>query len=189
MLRLFSILLTIWPAAAQVPEIYRSVERVTWIVDDVDRVTQGWEKLGLLQIDLRSEIELPVTFRGETTNAKVRIASGSLGDVRVDWIQPLGGRNPFSEYQKKHVSGVFSLVYRVPTLDAIQSGNRAIARAGRECLAEGRRRDGRGNGSLLLPGYGAGGQVRAGAGSYAGRNVEDRSEEPEDCHGCPADVE
>jgi hypothetical protein len=125
MFRLFAILLTIWPAAAQTPEIYRSVDRVTWVVDDLDRVTQGWEKLGLLQIDLRSEIELPVTFRGETTNAKVRIASGFLGDVRVDWIQPLGGRNPFSEYQKNHVSGVFSLVHRMPTLDAF---NREIER-------------------------------------------------------------
>ena len=40
MFRLFAVLLTIWPAAAEVPEFYRSVNRVTWVVDDLDRVTQ-----------------------------------------------------------------------------------------------------------------------------------------------------
>ena len=31
---------------AQVPEFYRSVDRVTWVVDDLDRVTAGWDKGG-----------------------------------------------------------------------------------------------------------------------------------------------
>ena len=118
MFRLLAFLIAIWPAAAQVPEFYKSVYRVTWVVDDLDRVTRGWEKVGLLQIESSGEFDAPVTFRGEATKAKSRFATGFLGDVRVDWIQPAGSRDAFSEYQKKHTMGVFSLVHRVPTMDA-----------------------------------------------------------------------
>jgi hypothetical protein len=75
---------------AQVPEFYRSVDRVTWVVDDLDRVTAGWDKVGFLKIEHRGDIEMPVTFRGQATKAKVRMATGFLGDVRVTWIEPLG---------------------------------------------------------------------------------------------------
>jgi methylmalonyl-CoA/ethylmalonyl-CoA epimerase len=118
MSRLLAIILATWPVLAQVPEFYRSVDRVTWVVDDLDRVTSGWDKVGFLKIENRGDIEMTVTFRGQPTKAKVRMATGFLGDVRVTWIQPLGGVNAFAEYQKKHVSGVFSLVHRVPTLEA-----------------------------------------------------------------------
>jgi Glyoxalase/Bleomycin resistance protein/Dioxygenase superfamily len=116
--RLGIFLLAAAPLAAQVPEVYRSVDRVTWIVDNIDRVALGWEKVGFMQIEMRQDIELPVTFRGQPTKAKVRMASGHLGDLRVDWIQPLGGVNAFTEYQKKHRSGIFSLIHHVPDLEA-----------------------------------------------------------------------
>src|ERR1051325_4730873 len=101
------------PLAAQLPSTYRSVDRVTWVVDNIDRVVLGWEKVGLIQIEQRSDAELPVTFRGEPAKAKLRMASGFLGDLRVDWIQPMDGDNAFTEYRKKHRSGIFSLVHRV----------------------------------------------------------------------------
>jgi hypothetical protein len=125
MFRLLAIIVAAWPALAQVPEFYKSVDRVTWVVDDLDRVTAGWDKVGFLQIESQGDAEFPVIFRGEGTTAKVRMASGFLGDVRVTWIQPLGGRNAYAEYQKKHVSGIFSLMHRVPTVEAY---NQEIAR-------------------------------------------------------------
>src|SRR5690349_4942635 len=63
------------PAAAQLPELYRSVDRVTWVVDNIDRVAVGWEKVGLIQIEARSDAALPVTFRGKPVKANVRMAS------------------------------------------------------------------------------------------------------------------
>lgn len=114
---LAALLLATAPLAAQVPETYRSVDRVTWVVDNIDRIALGWEKVGFIQIHLRQDLELPVTFRGQATKAKVRIAAGHLGDLRVDWIQPLGGDNAFTQYQKKHRSGIFSLIHRVAGLE------------------------------------------------------------------------
>src|SRR5437588_12997467 len=108
------------PLGAQVPDMYRSVDRVTWVVDNIDRAVLGWEKMGLIQIERRSDAELPVTFRGKATTAKVRMASGYLGDLRVDWIQPMDGTNAFTEFQKKHRSGIFSLVHRAAGPDAVR---------------------------------------------------------------------
>src|SRR5689334_3471398 len=60
------------PLAAQLPDLYRSVDRVTWVVDNIDRAVLGWEKVGLIQIEQRSDAELAITFRGKQTTAKVR---------------------------------------------------------------------------------------------------------------------
>jgi hypothetical protein len=108
-----------YPLAAQLPDLYRSVDRVTWVVDNIDRVALGWEKVGLIQFESRSDAELEMTFRGKPAKAKVRMASGFLGDLRVDWIQPMDGSNAFTEYQRKHRSGIFSLVHRVATPEAL----------------------------------------------------------------------
>ena len=118
------------PMAAQVPEYYRSVDRLTWVVDDVDRVTGAWEKFGLARIERRQNLELAVTFRGKPANAKVKMVSGFLGDVRVDWIQPLGGTNAFAEYRKKHGSGVLSLMHRLPGADAFEQEIERLRGAG-----------------------------------------------------------
>jgi hypothetical protein len=112
-------LVFVCPLAAQLPDLYRSVDRVTWVVDNIDRVALGWEKVGLIRIETRSDAELPVTFRSKPAKARVRMASGFLGDVRVDWIQPMDGDNAFTEYQKKHRSGIFSLVHRIATPEAL----------------------------------------------------------------------
>ena len=117
--RLLLLSLAAWPALAQLPDFYRTVNRMSWVVGDLDRATQGWSKLGFAQIRDLGEVELPeVQYRGQPAAVKVRVASGSLGDVRVDWIQPLGGQNAYTGFLKEHGDGVFALLHRVPTLEA-----------------------------------------------------------------------
>ncbi len=139
MLRFLAIVLAIGPLAAQVPDLYKSVDRVTWVVDDLDRVLQAWEKVGLVQVERRIELDAPVTFRREATRAKGRVAMGFLGDVRVEWIQPAGGRDAFAEYQKKHTMGVFSLVHRAPTLEAFHAEIERLRALGVSVLQSGER--------------------------------------------------
>src|SRR5204863_9329173 len=89
------------------------------------------------QIEKRSDAELPVTFRGNETKAKVRMASGFLGDVRVDWIQPMDGANAFTEFQKKHRSGIFSLVHRVGSQEALEKEKERLQGLGVSMLQAG----------------------------------------------------
>jgi hypothetical protein len=56
----------------------------------------------------------------------VKVAAGRLGNIQVRWIQPVGGRNAYADFLAKHGSGVFSLVHRVPTLEALKAEIRRL---------------------------------------------------------------
>jgi hypothetical protein len=36
-------------AAAELPNFYREVDRVFWVVDDIDLTIDGWQKLGIIE--------------------------------------------------------------------------------------------------------------------------------------------
>jgi len=130
-------------AAAQLPDFYKTVARISWVVGDVDRVTAGWNKTGLARIQPAREVDLPeVQFRGRVTPVRVRAASGIIGDVPVDFIQPLGGQNAYTEFLKKHGDGVFSLFHRVPSLDALDQELARLRGLGVEVLQRGTLEDG-----------------------------------------------
>ena len=125
-------------AAAQLPDFYKTVARVSWVVSDVDRVTEGWNKTPLARIQAPREVDLPeVQFRGQATPVRIRAASGIIGDVPVDFIQPLGGQNAYTEFLKKHGDGVFSLFYRVPSLDAFEQELARLRGLGVSALQQG----------------------------------------------------
>src|SRR5574341_1426032 len=95
------------PLFGQLPEFYRTVDRLSWVVEDLDRSLQGWKKLGFLNLEDHGEVELDAEFRGKPVLVRMRVASGRIGGVPVDFIQPLGGENAYTEFLKKHGSGIF----------------------------------------------------------------------------------
>ena len=118
----FALLLVLQAAVpSPLPDFYRNVDRLTWIVDDVDATVRGWKKLGFENIREPGEIELAVTFRGKKETVKCRAASGWLGDLAVDWYQLRGGNNAFSEFKARHGAGVFSIVHRIPDRRALDA--------------------------------------------------------------------
>ncbi len=123
---------------AELPDFYRRVDRITWVVEDVDKVVEGWRKLGFEQIQNAREISLDNTWvRGKRQASKVKVAAARLGSVQVRWIQPISGRNAYTEYKSKHGSGVFSLVHRVPTRQALEAEITRLAGLGVHVLEKG----------------------------------------------------
>ncbi len=107
-------------AREQLPEFYRQVNRVHWVVKDLEQVTHAWNRLGFSEIVQHGKVELSETvFRGYSTPAKILWASGRLANLQVEWIQPLEGKNAYTEFLSRHGSGVFSLVHQVPTVEAL----------------------------------------------------------------------
>jgi hypothetical protein len=50
------------------------------------------------------------------------VATGHLGDIAVQWIQPERGANAYSDFlERHHGAGVFSLVHRAPTRAALDA--------------------------------------------------------------------
>ncbi len=123
---------------AQLPEFYKKVDRITWVVDDVDKVTRGWKNLGFAQIGNASEVSLDRTlFHGKPAKSRVKVAGGRLGAVKVRWIQPVSGRNAYSEFRSRHGNGVFSLVHRVPSQAALEAEIQRLGRLGVQVLEQG----------------------------------------------------
>jgi hypothetical protein len=116
------------PVFAQLPDCYRTVDRITWVVDDADNVVRGWRKLGFEQIHDATLVTLNHTqYRGKSVTSTVKVAAGRLGAARVRWIQPMSGKNAYSEFLSSHGSGVLSLVHRVPEREVLQAEIRRLA--------------------------------------------------------------
>ncbi len=111
-----------FPAASEVAKpaldlaIYGHVVQVGWVVKDLDRVVDYWEKLGLKNIDRRGVLEMQdVTYRGKPSPATVKMAIGYIGGVQIEWIQPLKGCGACDEFLRKHGDGIHHLAYAVPS--------------------------------------------------------------------------
>lgn len=107
---------------AALPEMYRTVHEVTWVVRDLDRTVAGWRKLGFNDIHLVGNITFgDVRYRGKSATCVARVAEGFLGDVAVQWIQPVEGDNAYSDFLARHGTGLFSLVHRALSREALQA--------------------------------------------------------------------
>ncbi len=106
------------PVAAELPELYRSVDRLTWVVQDLESALKGWRALGLNDIQEHGEIEIAATKNGDRpTLLRLRAATARIGSVEIDWVQPTNGENPLSDFMGRKGSGVFSLLYRTSSLE------------------------------------------------------------------------
>ncbi len=125
-------------AFAQLPDFYKRVDRITWVVDDVDRVAQGWKTVGFDDIQPAQTITLDRTeLHGKPARSTVKVAAGRIGRVQIRWIQPVEGRNAYSEFLARHGSGVFSLVHRVPSRESLDAAIQRLAVLGVGVLERG----------------------------------------------------
>ena len=101
-------------SAAELPKCYQSMNRVTWIVQNVDRVSAAWKPLGLSDIKRSPHIQLSGEYRGKPVTIRARQVTGRLGNLTVDFIQPDKGQaNAFSDFLSSHGDGIFSFVFQV----------------------------------------------------------------------------
>ena len=54
---------------AQLPDYYKTVNRVTWVVENIDRARPAWEAMGLTDIREYSNIQLTGEFRGKPSQS------------------------------------------------------------------------------------------------------------------------
>ncbi len=113
----------LWHAQpAALPDMYKSVHALTWVVRDVEKSVAGWKKLGFTDIRIVGDVTFAdVRYRGNSATCTARVAEGHLGDVAVQWIQPLQGNNAYSEFLARHGTGMFSLVHRATSREALHA--------------------------------------------------------------------
>jgi hypothetical protein len=108
------------PVRAERPEMYRTVASVHWAVKDLERVKQGWAKLGFPAVDL-GEMTAWGSWRGQSGSARVRLAQARFAGLDVVWVQPLDGENAFTDHLARHGEGIVSLNYRAPSIEALDA--------------------------------------------------------------------
>lgn len=112
--------------AAQLPEYYKTVNRVTWVVNNLDRIRPAWEALGLTDVQPYVNIELTGQYRGKPVTIYAWQITGRLGNLTVDMIQPMEGHaDAYNHFLSTHGEGILSIVHEVPSR---QEMDREIAR-------------------------------------------------------------
>ncbi len=102
------------PSRAELPEMYRKVVSVHWVVKDLGQVQAGWGKLGFPALQDLGEM----TVAG---SSRFRIAQARLAGADVVWIQPVEGESAFGEHLARHGEGVFSVNYAAASREALEA--------------------------------------------------------------------
>jgi catechol 2,3-dioxygenase-like lactoylglutathione lyase family enzyme len=96
--------------------IYGHVAKVGWVVKDLDRTVDYWEKLGLRNVRRLGVREYPdVTYRGKKTPLTLKVAVTDIRGIEVEWIQPVKGHSDYDEFLKTFGDGIHHLAFRVRT--------------------------------------------------------------------------
>jgi hypothetical protein len=99
---------------AEMPACYKSVNRVVWLVQNVDLVKQGWIPLGLTDVHEYPDVVVTGQDHGKPVKMWAWEVTGHLGNLTVEMIQPAEGQlNAWNNFLGKHGDGIFSIVHQV----------------------------------------------------------------------------
>jgi catechol 2,3-dioxygenase-like lactoylglutathione lyase family enzyme len=123
--------------SAQLPAYYKTVNRVTWVVGNIDKVRAAWEALGLSDIQEYPNIQLVGQFRGQPVTVYAWQITGRLGNLTVDMIQPAEAQaNAYANYLGRHGDGILSIMHEVPSRQALEEEIRRMKGKGVEVLQQ-----------------------------------------------------
>jgi len=132
--------------------VYGHVSSVVWVVKDLDPVLNYWEKLGLKNL-VRSKATESVSpiYKGKLAPTTVRTAFGRVGDVVIEWIQPVIGNNLYTEFLKRHGDGILGLGFAVKTDRQLEEQIQYLQSKGVEVVqrTQWRNAEGMGHGAYL----------------------------------------
>jgi catechol 2,3-dioxygenase-like lactoylglutathione lyase family enzyme len=110
-----------WICRAQLPDYYHTVSRVTWVVENIDKVRAAWVALGLSGIEEYTNIQLVGQYRGKPVTIYAWQITAHVGNLTVDMIQPAEAQaNAYTSFLSKHGDGILAIVHEVPSPQALE---------------------------------------------------------------------
>jgi len=116
------------------PDFYRHVESVDWVVGDIEQAVEGWRRLGFATSRIEEQTIAVTGPGGEASPLAVRLARGNLGGFQVVWIQPPAGRNLYRDVLSARGDGVLSINHRVADESGLAGELERLAAAGASVL-------------------------------------------------------
>jgi len=95
------------------------VEQVGIVVKDVDATMEffssvfGWGPWGVVELDMKGCL-----YRGESCDARLKIAFAQSGSIEIELIQVLEGETIHTEFLRERGEGLHHLRFKVDDLDA-----------------------------------------------------------------------
>jgi methylmalonyl-CoA/ethylmalonyl-CoA epimerase len=122
---------------AQLPEYYQTINRVTWLSQNIDAILPTWIALGMTDIHKYANIKAVGTDHGKPATIYTWQVTGRLGNLTVNFLQPAEGQlNTYNLFLEKHKDGIFSVVHEVPTRKAIDKEIERMANLGVSVLQQ-----------------------------------------------------
>jgi methylmalonyl-CoA/ethylmalonyl-CoA epimerase len=134
---------------SKLPFQVKTVDQVGFVVKDIDKAMEAYWRVGVgpwRVYTYGAPLVKEITYRGKPGDWRFRIALASVGGFSLELIQPLSGKNIYSDYLEKHgAGGIQHLGFVVDNLDlAVEEGRRS----GYEVIQSGRGHGVRGDGKF-----------------------------------------
>ena len=117
--------------AAQLPDYYQSINRVTWLSPNIDAILPAWIALGMTDVHKYPQIKAFGSDHGKSVTMDTSQVTGRLGNLTINFLQPAPGPlNSYNIFLQKHKDGIFSVVHEVPTREAMDKEIQRMAALG-----------------------------------------------------------
>lgn len=132
------LMLFFFSSKAQLLEPYKKVDQIIWLVDDIERVMQGWKTFGFQSMGPVQDMAFENSqYQGEQEDFSAKLAIGKLGEANVTWIQPTSGKSYFADYLREHGAVAFSLMHRFQSLKAYEEEIERLDQMGIDAVQQG----------------------------------------------------
>jgi len=118
----------------ELPQFYRQVDQVIWVVENLENVMEHWKILGFDQVLMLDTVE--IYLMKSRSKMEVKIAMANLGGANIIWIQPLDGESVFSEFHDSYGDGAMALIHRIESRKTIKNELSRLKRTGMYLLEE-----------------------------------------------------
>ena len=94
-----------------------------YVVGDIEKACRHFESaFGIGPFSPPAEVDMSgAVLRGKTVETKILVSFAQLGDVQVEFIQPLEGENPYIEYLAKNGDGIHHLAFETEDMAAAKA--------------------------------------------------------------------
>ena len=97
--------------------------QVAVVVEDVEETSEAWAKLLGVEVPDWSMTDPPemshVKYKGETTEARAKLAFFDLGQVRLEIIEPVDRPSTWGDFFDEHGQGLHHIAFFVEGMDEV----------------------------------------------------------------------
>jgi hypothetical protein len=108
-------------SAAGMPDFYKKVSQVTWVVKNVDTVVGAWKEFGLRDVHDLGTIAVKERYRGRGQTLTIHAVTGNLGNLAIVMIEPQSGSGAYTDFLHRHGDGIFAIVHHVEGAEILKS--------------------------------------------------------------------